>query len=71
MGQAKKQTLISMEQIQIIFGNIDLLVDFQRKFLIGLEDVALARPEDQHLGQLFLMHVCFKCSIPQPISSFF
>jgi cell division control protein 24 len=40
-----------------LFANLNELVDFQRKFLIGVEANAIQAPDDQHFGDLFLQMV--------------
>jgi cell division control protein 24 len=40
-----------------LFANLNELVDFQRKFLIGVEANAVQPPEKQQFGQLFMQMV--------------
>lgn len=50
----QEEEVISADHIHLIFPNLDMLVDFQRKFLIGVEANAALNPEVQKLGALFL-----------------
>ena len=49
-------TVVSPETIHLIFGNLNALVDFQRRFLIAIETNAACAPQDQNFGQVFLQH---------------
>ncbi|KAI8606228.1 hypothetical protein EDD21DRAFT_298530 [Dissophora ornata] len=49
-------TVVSPETIHLIFGNLNALVDFQRRFLIAIETNAALAPQDQNFGQVFLQH---------------
>ncbi|KAG9065837.1 hypothetical protein KI688_002134 [Linnemannia hyalina] len=49
-------TIVSPETIHLIFGNLNALVDFQRRFLIAIETNAALMPQEQNFGQVFLMH---------------
>lgn len=48
--------VISPETIHLIFGNINALVDFQRRFLIAVETHAALPPQEQNFGQVFSQH---------------
>ncbi|KAI1309712.1 hypothetical protein EDD11_004054 [Mortierella claussenii] len=49
-------TIVSPETIHLIFGNLNALVDFQRRFLIAIEANAALSPQDQKFGQVFSQH---------------
>ncbi|KAG0260847.1 hypothetical protein BG011_001600 [Mortierella polycephala] len=49
-------SVVSAETIHLIFGNLNALVDFQRRFLIAIEANAACAPQDQNFGQVFLHH---------------
>ncbi|KAG0204675.1 hypothetical protein BGX28_003463 [Mortierella sp. GBA30] len=49
-------SVVSPETIHLIFGNLNALVDFQRRFLIAVETNAACAPQDQNFGQVFLQH---------------
>ncbi|KAF9935450.1 hypothetical protein FBU30_000048 [Linnemannia zychae] len=49
-------TVVSPETIHLIFGNLNALVDFQRRFLIAIETNAALTPQEQNFGQIFLQH---------------
>ena len=46
--------VLPTEDAKAIFANLDQLVDFQRKFLIFLEDICILPSDQQRLGQLFI-----------------
>jgi len=48
--------VVSPEMIHLIFGNINALVDFQRRFLIAVETNAALPPQEQNFGHVFLQH---------------
>ncbi|KAF9361484.1 hypothetical protein BGX26_002834 [Mortierella sp. AD094] len=48
--------VISPEKIHLIFGNLNALVDFQRRFLIAIETNAALAPSEQNFGLVFLQH---------------
>ncbi|KAG0238994.1 hypothetical protein B0O80DRAFT_479434 [Mortierella sp. GBAus27b] len=48
--------VVSPETIHLIFGNINALVDFQRRFLIAVETNAALPPQEQNFGQVFSQH---------------
>ena len=49
--------IISHDLIWNIFINLDALVDFQRRFLIGVEAHASQPADNQRLGHLFVSMV--------------
>lgn len=49
-------TIISLEMIHLIFGNLNALVDFQRRFLIAIETHAAYAVQDQNFGLVFSQH---------------
>ncbi|KAI7823594.1 hypothetical protein BC939DRAFT_160845 [Gamsiella multidivaricata] len=49
-------TVVSPETIHLIFGNLNALVDFQRRFLIAIETNAALPSHEQNFGQVFLQH---------------
>jgi hypothetical protein len=55
--------IISTQHVRDIFWNLKHLLDFQRKFLIGLEDVCAMPMEQQLIGRLFVLNVT-----PYPIN---
>ncbi|CAG8679152.1 20784_t:CDS:10, partial [Gigaspora margarita] len=42
------------DTIHLLFANLNQLVDFQRRFLIGVEATSSASPEEQRFGTLFI-----------------
>ncbi|ORX73258.1 hypothetical protein DL89DRAFT_220494 [Linderina pennispora] len=54
MQELQKQNIISNETTRYMFANLNSMVDFQRRFLIGVEANASHPPEDQHFGSLFI-----------------
>jgi cell division control protein 24 len=65
MQECSQRKVISPETIRYLFANLHSLVDFQRRFLIGLEANAILPPEDQRIGALFLsMEEGFACYEP-------
>ncbi|KAF9940339.1 hypothetical protein BGZ65_007360, partial [Modicella reniformis] len=48
--------VLSPETIHLIFGNLNALVDFQRRFLIAIETNAALPSQGQNFGQVFLQH---------------
>ncbi|KAF9993258.1 hypothetical protein BGZ80_001205 [Entomortierella chlamydospora] len=49
-------TVVSPEKIHLIFGNLNALVDFQRRFLISVETNAALPTSEQNFGLVFLQH---------------
>lgn len=57
--------IMPSDQIRALFMNLDSLVDFQRRFLIGVEANARLPHEDQRFGHLFAtMEEHFACYEP-------
>ncbi|KAJ2159541.1 Guanine nucleotide exchange factor for Cdc42p [Coemansia sp. RSA 552] len=54
MDELLKKNIISSDSIRYIFANLNSIVDFQRRFLIGVEANASQPPEDQHFGAVFV-----------------
>ncbi|OAC99444.1 hypothetical protein MUCCIDRAFT_148466 [Mucor lusitanicus CBS 277.49] len=55
MRELQTQKIVSADTIHYLFGNLNALVDFQRRFLIQLEEIAEKSPEEQRIGHLFIM----------------
>ncbi|KAI8078061.1 uncharacterized protein B0P05DRAFT_587668 [Gilbertella persicaria] len=54
MRELQFKKIVSPDTIHYLFGNLNALVDFQRRFLIQLEEIAEKQPEEQRIGHLFL-----------------
>ncbi|KAI8990892.1 hypothetical protein BDF20DRAFT_830980 [Mycotypha africana] len=54
MRELQLQKVVSPDTIHYLFGNLNALVDFQRRFLIQLEEIAEKAPEEQRIGHLFI-----------------
>ncbi|KAK9457739.1 hypothetical protein V1511DRAFT_455917 [Dipodascopsis uninucleata] len=54
MKQLQVQEILSADTIHFLFPNLNTLVDFQRKFLVGIEKNARLSIASQHLGSLFV-----------------
>ncbi|KAI9470271.1 Guanine nucleotide exchange factor for Cdc42p [Coemansia sp. RSA 989] len=54
MDELIKKNIVSSDTIRYMFANLNSIVDFQRRFLIGIEANASQPPEDQHFGAVFL-----------------
>ncbi|KAI0216115.1 Guanine nucleotide exchange factor for Cdc42p [Massospora cicadina] len=54
MQECQASKLISPETHRFLFANLHSLVDFQRRFLIGVECNALLPAEEQRFGGLFM-----------------
>ncbi|CEG64049.1 hypothetical protein RMATCC62417_01093 [Rhizopus microsporus] len=50
------QEILNPDTVHYLFGNLNTLVDFQRRFLIQLEEMAEKSPEDQDFGSLFIQN---------------
>ena len=48
---------MSADTIHLLFANLNQLVDFQRRFLIGVEAIASRSPAEQRFGNLFVQMV--------------
>lgn len=53
MRELQIQEVLNPDTIHYLFGNLNSLVDFQRRFLIQLEEVGEKSPEEQNFGFLF------------------
>jgi cell division control protein 24 len=53
MRELQQQRILSQDTVHYLFGNLNALVDFQRRFLIQMEKTAENQPQDQHFGLLF------------------
>ncbi|KAJ2891051.1 Guanine nucleotide exchange factor for Cdc42p [Coemansia aciculifera] len=54
MDELQKKNIIPNESVRYIFANLNSMVDFQRRFLIGVEANVSQPPEDQHFGAVFV-----------------
>ncbi|KAJ2782722.1 Guanine nucleotide exchange factor for Cdc42p [Coemansia javaensis] len=54
MDELLKKNIISSDSIRFIFANLNSIVDFQRRFLIGVEANASQPPDEQHFGAVFI-----------------
>ncbi|KAI8870565.1 RhoGEF-domain-containing protein, partial [Ramicandelaber brevisporus] len=54
MIELQQSHLVSNETVRFLFANLNSLVDFQRRFLIGVEANAHLPPDDQRFGALFV-----------------
>ncbi|KAI7866811.1 hypothetical protein BDF14DRAFT_1875102 [Spinellus fusiger] len=54
MREVQNAKITSPDTVHYLFGNLNALVDFQRRFLIQLEEIAEKVPEEQRLGALFV-----------------
>jgi hypothetical protein len=54
MRELQIQKIVSPDTIHYLFGNLNALVDFQRRFLIQLEEIAEKSPLEQRIGHLFI-----------------
>ncbi|KAI9016423.1 Dbl homology domain-containing protein [Phycomyces nitens] len=53
MRELQSQNIVSSDCVHYLFGNLNSLVDFQRRFLFQLEEIAEKSPEEQRVGYLF------------------
>lgn len=53
MRELQIQEILNPDTIHYLFGNLNSLVDFQRRFLIQLEEIGEKCPEEQNFGFLF------------------
>ncbi|KAI7847930.1 hypothetical protein BDC45DRAFT_547368 [Circinella umbellata] len=54
MRELQNQKVLSLDTIHYLFGNLNALVDFQRRFLIMVEDMAEKPAQEQRIGLLFV-----------------
>ncbi|CAG8519631.1 5966_t:CDS:2, partial [Scutellospora calospora] len=52
--ELQNNDVVSADTIHLLFANLNQLVDFQRRFLIGVEATSSASPEEQRFGSLFI-----------------
>lgn len=53
MRELQIQEILNPDTIHYLFGNLNTLVDFQRRFLIQLEEIGERPGEEQNFGSLF------------------
>ncbi|KAI9481159.1 MAG: hypothetical protein EXX96DRAFT_481644 [Benjaminiella poitrasii] len=53
MCELQMQEILNPDTIHYLFGNLNALVDFQRRFLIHLEEIGEQPSEEQNFGELF------------------
>ncbi|KAI8373049.1 uncharacterized protein BYT42DRAFT_616235 [Radiomyces spectabilis] len=54
MREAQAQNVLPPDTLHNLFGNLNSLVDFQRRFCIQIEQMADQAPQDQRFGNLFI-----------------
>jgi len=54
---------VSVDTIHHLFANLNSLVDFQRRFLIGVEYHAGLPPSEQRFGNLFVQMVSININL--------
>ena len=54
MREVQAQSILSLDTMHNLFGNLNALVDFQRRFLIQIEDQASKSVQEQRFGSLFI-----------------
>ncbi|KAG4305943.1 hypothetical protein PORY_000853 [Pneumocystis oryctolagi] len=54
MHALQSNEIVSADTIHLLFANLNMLVDFQRRFLIGIEANSALQPEHQRFGALFI-----------------
>lgn len=54
MREVQAQEILSPDTMHYLFGNLNALVDFQRRFLIQIEDQASCVSKEQRFGSLFI-----------------
>ncbi|KTW25719.1 hypothetical protein T552_03331 [Pneumocystis carinii B80] len=54
MHELQSNEIVSADTIHLLFANLNMLVDFQRRFLIGIEANSALQPEHQRFGALFI-----------------
>jgi cell division control protein 24 len=54
MREVQAQEILSQDTMHYLFGNLNALVDFQRRFLIQLEGQGTNPPQEQRFGSLFI-----------------
>ncbi|KAI9286560.1 hypothetical protein BC943DRAFT_320941 [Umbelopsis sp. AD052] len=53
-NELQKQNVLPPDTVHYIFANLSSLLDFQRRFMIQIEDVADKPPQEQRFGSLFM-----------------
>jgi cell division control protein 24 len=53
MRELQIQEILTPDTVHYLFGNLNSLVDFQRRFLIHLEEIAEKSAQEQNFGSLF------------------
>ncbi|KAJ3141358.1 hypothetical protein HK100_007786 [Physocladia obscura] len=48
--------VFSLEMVNILFSNLDELLDFQRRFMVGMESTLNLGVVEQRIGQLFILN---------------
>ncbi|KAL1921034.1 uncharacterized protein VTP21DRAFT_11669 [Calcarisporiella thermophila] len=56
MNLLQENRIVSADTIHSIFGNLNKLLDFQRRFLVALETNAELPTLEQRFGQIFIQH---------------
>ncbi|KAI9251595.1 hypothetical protein BY458DRAFT_444177 [Sporodiniella umbellata] len=56
MKEVRAQKILSPDAIHNLFGNLNTLVDFQRRFLVQIEAQAACSPQRQRFGFLFIQY---------------
>lgn len=54
MKEVQSHEVLSPDTMHYMFGNLNALVDFQRRFLIQIEDQASCPTKEQRFGSLFI-----------------
>ncbi|RCI03698.1 hypothetical protein CU098_002880, partial [Rhizopus stolonifer] len=54
MREVSAQEILSQDTMHYLFGNLNALVDFQRRFLIQIEEQAANSSQEQRFGLLFI-----------------
>ncbi|CAO3597659.1 unnamed protein product [Absidia cylindrospora] len=54
MDEARSKKILPPDTLHELFGNLNALVDCQRRFLVEVEDQVHRAPESQRFGQLFI-----------------
>lgn len=66
-NELQAKNLLNSDTIHLLFANLPQLVEFQRRFLIGVEVLGTLPEEKQQFGSLFTRMVC-QYLIPSLIS---
>jgi cell division control protein 24 len=57
-NELQAKNLLNSDTIHLLFANLPQLVEFQRRFLIGVEVLVTLPEEKQQFGSLFTRMVC-------------